>query len=379
MDEIAFLEAVDRCYSSLGKPEGMDALGRFLCRLFSARAGDIVTEAVGDPVIHTHGSAGFDDSFRTTYDVDFLGENPWAENLRHLPRGKAHTDAAEPESYWKSNYYNEWVRPQGLHHTLGAILDASPLHHTWVGLARDSGRPFSDEERQFLERLMPHLCRATRIAREIEAARDRHANVSTVIDMLDFAVFVADGAARLIEPNTAGQKLLDRPGPLWVSAEGRISVRGGGRNAALRAAIARAGGVMAAPDARFPEVIVVARAGAPVLVVDVFPLRCGPVGLAASGCVALFVHDLADHGALDLRALATAHALTGTECDLAKWLASGGSLRAFAERRGVSVGTVRWHLKNLEQKTGTRRVEELVALIHRAALPLHLGPALQDR
>jgi len=378
MDDGAFLEAVDLCYSTVAEGDGMNALVGHLCCRLSARAGDIVTESVGDPVIQTHGSAGFDDRFRTTYDADFLGENPWVDNLRHLPRAKAHTDAAEPESYWKSPYYNEWVRPQGLHHTLGAILESSPLQHTWVGLAREPGRPFSEQERDFLERLIPHLRRATRLARELVAARERHANVAALIDMLDFAVIVVDGGARLIEANRAGQELLDRPGPLWLSAEGRISARGTGRNAALRAAIAQASRVMAAPDSVCPEIVAVDQRGGPAMVVDVFPLRCGPAGMAASGCVALCVQDMADRSALDLRALAAAHGLTETECDLANWLASGGSVRGFAERRGIAVGTARWHLKNLEQKTGARRVEQLVALVHRAALPLHLQPARRD-
>jgi len=370
MDEGAFLEAVDRCYSALAEPDGMDSLVRFLCRQFSARAGDVVTEAVGAPVIQTHGSAGFDDSFRTSYDADFLGDNPWVESLRRLPRGRVHGEAAETDDYWDSAYYNEWVRPQGLRHSIGAILDASPEHHTWVGFAREAGLSGFGEEAKFLERLIPHLRRATGLSREISTARQRHAGIAALIDILDFPVLVVDRVARLIEANRAGQTLLDRPGPLWLSGQGRISAQGAAGNAELRGAIARSGAVMATPESGCPAAVLLDPPGGPALVVDVMPLRCDLTGYSGSGCVGLFVHDLAARRRLHLHALVSAHGLTETECDLAQWLASGRSLRAFAEARGVAIGTARWHLKNIEQKTGARRVEELVALIHRSALPL---------
>ena len=54
------------------------------------------------------------------------------------------------------------------------------------------------------------------------------------------------------------------------------------------------------------------------------------------------------------------------------WLAGGGGLAEFAERRGISTSTARWHLKNVHQKTETRSIGELVAAALTLSAPFDL-------
>ena len=57
------------------------------------------------------------------------------------------------------------------------------------------------------------------------------------------------------------------------------------------------------------------------------------------------------------------YGLTPTEARIALFIAEGGSVAAFAERAGISPGTVRTHLKAIFEKTGVSRQASLAALL----------------
>jgi DNA-binding CsgD family transcriptional regulator len=65
---------------------------------------------------------------------------------------------------------------------------------------------------------------------------------------------------------------------------------------------------------------------------------------------------------LDL--LCTAYGLTEAEARVAQRLAAGDPLDAIAGDLGIRLATVRNHLKQIFEKTGTHRQAALVALLH---------------
>ncbi len=62
------------------------------------------------------------------------------------------------------------------------------------------------------------------------------------------------------------------------------------------------------------------------------------------------------------------YALTPREAVVALRVAAGMNAREVAEELGISVGTVRVHIKRILGKTGTNRQSQLVGLILRAIL-----------
>jgi len=73
-------------------------------------------------------------------------------------------------------------------------------------------------------------------------------------------------------------------------------------------------------------------------------------------------------GTLDRRAaLAERFGLTPAEVRLASVIAAGGRLGDYAAQQGVSLGTVRTHLKAVFAKTGVHRQSELVRLFNSAS------------
>lgn len=61
--------------------------------------------------------------------------------------------------------------------------------------------------------------------------------------------------------------------------------------------------------------------------------------------------------------IAAALGLTAAEANLAAALSEGLSLSAYAEREGLKITTVRWHLQNIFSRTGVRSQADLVSMV----------------
>jgi len=64
------------------------------------------------------------------------------------------------------------------------------------------------------------------------------------------------------------------------------------------------------------------------------------------------------------------HDLTQAESELVGQLARGHSLEEASRARGVSINTMRSHLKSVFRKTATNRQAELVQLVLRSFVPM---------
>jgi DNA-binding CsgD family transcriptional regulator len=106
---------------------------------------------------------------------------------------------------------------------------------------------------------------------------------------------------------------------------------------------------------------------------DAFALRGGeeePVAL-------LLTSDPEAAPATAERAVARVLGLTPTESRVTAALARGATLREYADEAGVSIGTARWTLKCVLQKTGARRQSQLVALVLRSIASLAVPDDLE--
>lgn len=106
------------------------------------------------------------------------------------------------------------------------------------------------------------------------------------------------------------------------------------------------------------------------LSVTVSPLRSDELSdLMAGPAAVVCVTDLDAEMTLSDRRLRDLFGLTGAEAGVAKALFEGMSTREAAENLGVSFFTVRAHLRNICDKTGTRSQVDLARLLSRLGLP----------
>ena len=107
-----------------------------------------------------------------------------------------------------------------------------------------------------------------------------------------------------------------------------------------------------------------------------YSLRVAPIRLAGfrlhrrDPAVAVLFSDPDQAPVAPAALLHQLYGLTAAEARLAVDLCAGDDLREIAARNGLSIATVRTHLKHLLAKTGTRRQGELVSLLLRGPLSL---------
>lgn len=81
--------------------------------------------------------------------------------------------------------------------------------------------------------------------------------------------------------------------------------------------------------------------------------------------VALFIVEIDRPPDIDVSLLAMTYDLAARVAELAAHLARGLDIPQIATRLGIGVGTARWYLKRVLEKTNTHRQAELVSLIIR--------------
>ena len=87
----------------------------------------------------------------------------------------------------------------------------------------------------------------------------------------------------------------------------------------------------------------------------------------------VFVHDPLGGDPVGTAVLQSTFGLTPAEADLARSLQAGLELTRYARDRRVSLNTVYTHLRRLKDKTGSRRLAELVGKLNGLRTPVRNG------
>ncbi len=255
--------------------------------------------------------------------------------------------------------YADWLIPLGLKHTAGVVVRQKGCAHDLISFMRPrDAKPYSADEKRFIERLLPDIARAAKLrARMLTLARNATLGMAA-LDSLRQCIVVVDGQCRIHHANAAAARLLAVPGALGAR-QGRLWCALATAHERLQQLVrgacatpARAGALALAD-------------GAQRLVATVLPLQASHAW--ASPCqapMALVVVALPGAASsLDPRLAGDMLGLSPTETRLALLLASGKTVKDFAAIEGVSWHTARSHLKNILHKTGCHRQAELVHLL----------------
>lgn len=261
----------------------------------------------------------------------------------------------------RSALYSDCLASMGMKHTMALMLRVENGVHQYVGFMRQLDRPhFSNHERDFAQRLMPDLTRATQL-RDGAGHLARRATLGlAALDSLRQGIAVVDAQCCVHYANAAMERLIASPRPLHVR-KGRI----GCVDDAVHAQLLQLATAACARPARAGALILQGD-GAQQLAVAVLPLqaRHAWASVLRQAPMALIVATkpgaLAD---LDHSLVGEMLGLSPTEARLALLLVAGKTLKDFAVIQGCTWNTARSHLTNLLGKTGCRRQVELVQLL----------------
>ena len=251
-------ELIELCYASVTEIEGYQLLIEKLSQEIGADAADIVLENTSSKSCVTYGTLGFDPAFLENYDTKYLGKNIWFEELEKLAPDRSHTDTLFSRALKKSAYFNEWVKPQGLEHSIGAVLESQSDSNGWIGLCRSTGsKAFSDRERAVLDLVLPHLKRSLILSKQLNTNNDQLDVVSLAVSTLSIPVIILDCHGRVVEMNSKADKFLSGHSQLKISVSGHIQTHCGRTHAKIGQAIYLALTALDEPNVPPPSPVVV--------------------------------------------------------------------------------------------------------------------------
>ncbi len=275
-------------------------------------------------------------------------------------------DCLPIDDYYRSEYFNDFMRPQDAGATMHIRLELDDTTSGAIALGRSIRKgAFEAEALEAARRLQPHLIRAYKLGRLLAVAPGVSTDLARALEGTSQAVLIVDGDASVRHVNTAGERLMrSRPGLTIVG--GRLSAQASDAARRLAELIGRAtsaaggrqGGALnlPRPGQRFP------------LAVRISPLTGDPEPVFGRPRMAMVcVTDLERDVPPPHDALRTLFGLTQAEARLAAAVFEGLSLPEAADRFAVSIHTVRFQLARIFDKTGVARQAELVKLMMRLA------------
>ena len=260
-----------------------------------------------------------------------------------------------PESERRKIFANEYLAPMGANEALGCPLLSGNGRFALISFLQDRNQEsFDDSDIARLERLTPHLTRALQIRRLFLQSEARGKALESVIDRNETGMVGLRGDGPALFVNRAARAVaaardgLDRQGRL-VAADRAAATR----LVALQADVARggAGGLVRIPrpSGHMPYVVLVSPLPSGD---DLFPNSRGGVLFA--------IHNPARRPmATEIRIAQLLHIPRGA-ARVVQAILAGQDLKDYADRAGISMNTVRFHLKNAFAGTDTHSQAELV-------------------
>jgi len=276
------------------------------------------------------------------------------------------TDCLPWEDYQASEFFNDYMRPQGVNSSLFVRLELTETANSTLSIGRSvHGERFQQREIDVARRVQPHLARAYTLVRRLSGALAHGANLAHALD--------SSAHALLVVAETGAVRMMNRPAEMLLRANRGLTIMGG-RLTTVQAEAAkrlqkllgeatcadgpRVGGAMslAMPGHRFP------------LAVRVAPVPVGRPPIFTEPRTALVcVTDLETGVRSPEQELCALFGLTPAEARVATAIFDGMSMREAAETLQVAHNTVRVQLARVYEKTGVTRQAELVKMMMRLA------------
>jgi DNA-binding CsgD family transcriptional regulator/GAF domain-containing protein len=301
------------------------------------------------------------------YAAHYARLNPWLYAPGadvHL--GSSHTSEmlVSDRDLMRTEFYADFLAPDNIHHMIGAcVYEDHDILGNITLLRPKRAKSFDDEEIGALRLLMPHLTRALQLHHRLHSVGNVSHALKDALNRLPTAVFMLDATGRLSSTNTAGERLLRSE--IGLRLQDKTIVLSTDKDTAhLRRLIA---------DAARAHASLASRGGGAMRCERRSPLRPLEILVCPApkpedilrtpvhAAVLVFVNDT--NCGIEGSSWKTLYGFTDAECVVAERIAAGEGLRATASELGVSVNTVKSHVKSLFAKTDTHRQAELVRVL----------------
>lgn len=300
-----------------------------------------------------------EDKFLASYSEHYAEVNPWLPKVKGAASGTIvlAQNLLRRETYERSEFFNDWMKPQHLYHNSGVIIDNQLDVLTNISFCRGpNDRQFDEQDVALYALLKPHLQRAIAIHRRLFTANLLAGSTLAAFDRLSLGVAIVARDARILFANRALLLLLEQADPL-VERAGKLRATKSEVDRLLQRRIVAA--VADSPLADAGPLKIKTKTD------DSLSFLAVPMSNRLSKAlpaVMLFVSDARQSHSPRPNELRALFGLTATEAVLFATLLGGGRLKDYAETRGITLNTARTLLKRLFEKTGKARQADLMRL-----------------
>ena len=125
--------------------------------------------------------------------------SPLIQHYRKQPEGHVHAlgDYAFSATYRETEYFQDWVRPQGFADMIGGHLVRTQQHYAWLSLRRAEQRgTYSPSDIRAANRVARHLGRVITLRFKLEMERNITNGLRDFLELVGFGVWGDRGSQR---------------------------------------------------------------------------------------------------------------------------------------------------------------------------------------
>jgi DNA-binding CsgD family transcriptional regulator len=259
-----------------------------------------------------------------------------------------------------TEFYNDFLRPFRVTDMLGATSVVGPNKLINLVVNPIDSRPVSDADVDLVTRLLPHVDRACRMSIKLGYSQAGSA-AAYMWESSPLPVMVVQ-QGRLTYANQAAERVLKASAIVTRSGAGLRFMDESANNAMKELARLRRPGEATAArqvameihdDAGEAWMLQVVRLNPPAedLVARLFGVSPG---------VFVMLSPLSSASALRAGAISSIASFTAVETEILHALVDGKTMRQIASESGRSEATIRWHVRNLLSKSGSKSTTDLI-------------------
>ncbi len=359
------LTLIEHAYDATLAPDKWQVMIEKFIGILGANSGILREVNYTSGAVGLFSTLGYDPKLKQAYRDHFVHMDLFAPTLKQSTIGEMiHGDTAVPWSQQrKSEFYNDYMHPQGARYVLGATLARDSQHNLLFGLQRSEQQgDFTEGHLKLIQLVAPHISRAMLIHRQLYEVTTQKRWALSALNRLKTGVILLNdrGHPRFI--NTEADRLMSNCG--CVIADDGLLLTNVTDTLHLHRLIADAASCASGrhhPAGGNLEL----RTPTQIIHLQTIPLPrdlsdpAWALG-ASEACVAVFISS---NSQLHNHILMKQYGLTPAEARLAIFLTEGIDVDTAAQRVNVSIQTIRSQLKSVFAKTNVSRQAELVALL----------------
>ena len=361
-----FDRIVEGLYEAAFDPAGWPVVWDQVAKWLGAASGSLYLEDRSSGRVDPLAMPGWPKKAQTLYLAHYKSVDPYANfGRRTTPALRAilGAEVISAADYERSEIWNDLGRRyMDAYQFLAAFIPVEGSAVGMLGFHRPhDARPFDEDERGRLDRLLPHLQCVVQLGRRIGAERQQAAIRAAVLDSAGVAMMVVTADGGLVFANAAAEQLTRQSGLLLGSGRAVLRAAHRDEDRRLRALIADAanGGVGGALLVSCPH------GSRLVILVSRLPHRAEhlwPAHLANLPLALVTIRATTEPNPEAMARLASLFGLTPAEADVLARLVAGRTVDQIAGDRRASPLTVRSQIRHLLLKCGAQSLRDLVRM-----------------